>query len=154
MEFLDGHKASLAANAIAENLFAQVNNEGYRTFLMQEIVDHRVNGREVKKGNTFIISPNGGQRRKETTKGWDILVQWKDGSTSWESLKDVKDSYLVEIAEYSHQHKISDEPAFAWWVPHVIKKRERTIEKVKSKYWMKHISSESGYLRQLKKQSA
>ena len=137
MEFLDGHKASLAANAIAENLFAQVDNEGYRTVLMQEIVDHRVNGREVKKGDAFIISPNGGQRRKETTKGCDIIVQWKYGSTSWESLKDVKESYPVEIAEYSHQHKISYEPAFTLWVPHAIKKRERIIAKVKSKYWMK-----------------
>ena len=40
VEFLDGHKASLAANAIAENLFAQVYDEGYCTVLMQEIVDH------------------------------------------------------------------------------------------------------------------
>ena len=49
----------------------------------------------------------------------------------------MKESYPVEIAEYSHQHKISAKPAFAWWVPHVIKKRERIIAKVKSKYWMK-----------------
>ena len=40
VEFLDGHKASLAANAIAENLFAQVDDEGYCTVLMQEIVNH------------------------------------------------------------------------------------------------------------------
>ena len=83
VEFLDGHKASLATNAIAEHLFAQVDNEGYRTVLMQEIVNHLVNGRELKKDGAFIISTNGGQRRKETTKGWEILVQWKDGSTSW-----------------------------------------------------------------------
>ena len=58
-----------------------------------------------------------------------------DGSTSWEMLKDVKESYPVQIAEYSLQHGISNEPAFAWWVPYVIKKRERIIAKVKSKYW-------------------
>ena len=49
----------------------------------------------------------------------------------------MKESYPVEIAQYSYQHKISDEPAFAWWVPHVINKRERIIARVKSKYWMK-----------------
>ena len=81
---------------------------------MQDIVDHRVNGVVVKKYYAFIISPNGGQRRKETTKGWEILVQWKDGSTSWELLKDVKESYPVEIAKYFHQHKLSEEPDFAW----------------------------------------
>ena len=90
VEFLDGHKASIAANAIAENLFAQVDDEGYRTILMQEIVDHWMNRREVKKGDAFIISPNCGQHRNGTTKWWEILVQWKGGYTSWRSLKDVK----------------------------------------------------------------
>ena len=32
-------------------------------------------------------------------------------------------------------NKIEDEPAFAWWVPYVLKKRERIISKAKSKYW-------------------
>lgn len=30
---------------------------------------------------------------------------------------------------------IAHEPAFAWWVPHVLKKRKRIISKLKSKYW-------------------
>ena len=104
VEYLDGHRASLAANTIAENLFAQVDDEGFRTLLLQEIVDHRVNGREIKKDNAFIVSPKGGRRRKDTTKGWEILIQWKDGSTTWEVLKDVKESYPVQIAEYAVQH--------------------------------------------------
>ena len=29
------------------------------------------------------------------------------------------------------------EPAFAWWVPHTLKKRNRIIVKVKSTYWMR-----------------
>jgi hypothetical protein len=40
-EHKDGHKASLAANAIAENMFAQVDDEGNRHVLFQEIVNHR-----------------------------------------------------------------------------------------------------------------
>ena len=47
--------------------------------------------------------------------------------------KYVKESYLVQVAEYAHQRKLSDEPAFAWWVPHVLKKREIIIAKVESK---------------------
>jgi len=62
------------------------------------------------------------------------MGDWKDGSTTWEALKDVKESYPVQLAEYATLHKISDEPAFAWWVPHVIKKRERIIAKVRSKH--------------------
>ena len=84
----------------------------------------------------FIISPNDGQRRKETTQGWEILIQWKYGSTAWGSLKYVKESYLIQLAVYARQRKISDEPSFAWWIPHVLKKRKRIIEKEKFKYWL------------------
>ena len=76
----DGEGPELAR--VVKHLRDGVDDEGYHTVLMQEIVNYRVKGREVKKDDAFIISPNGGQRRKETTKGWDILVQWKDGSTS------------------------------------------------------------------------
>ena len=135
VEFADGYKASLTANAIAENLFSQVDDEGNRFVMLDSIVDHRVNGEELQKDHAFIISSNGGKRRKETTTGWEILLQWKDGSTTWETLKDVKECYPVQLAEYSHHRTISEEPAFAWWVPHVLKKRNRIISKVKSKYW-------------------
>ena len=32
-------------------------------------------------------------------------------------------------------NQIENEPAFAWWVPYVLKKRERIISKAKTKYW-------------------
>ena len=47
MEFLDGHKSAMAANAIAENMFAQIDEEGHRHVLMDEIIDHRTNGKQV-----------------------------------------------------------------------------------------------------------
>ena len=64
-------------------------------------------------------------------------VQWKDGSTDWINLKDLKVSYPVELAEYSKNNQIDQEAAFAWWVPYVLKKRHRIISKLKSKYWQK-----------------
>ena len=45
------------------------------------------------------------------------LVQWKDSSTTWVELKDMKEAYPVQVAEYSVQNHISLEPAFAWWTP-------------------------------------
>ena len=80
----------MAANAIAENLFVQVDNEGHQSVLLQEIFNHCVNMREVAKEHAFIISSNSGQQRNETTHVWEILIQCKDGSKTWESLKDVK----------------------------------------------------------------
>ena len=53
------------------------------------------------------------------------------------SLKGIKESYLVEVAEFAHATRISMEPAFAWWVPFVLRKRNRILAKVKSKYWLR-----------------
>jgi hypothetical protein len=98
-------------------------------------MSHRVDGTQVTCDKAFITSHNGGKRRKETTKGWEILIQWKDGTTTWEMLKDVKESYPVQLTEYAHQSRITNEPALAWWVPHVLKKKNHIISKLKSKYW-------------------
>ena len=37
VKFQDGHRASLAANAIAENLFAQIDDEGNRHILFHRL---------------------------------------------------------------------------------------------------------------------
>ena len=41
------------------------------------------------------------------------------------------------MAEHTVSSCISEEPAFAWWAPSVLKKRNRIIAKIKSKYWLK-----------------
>ena len=38
VEYLDGHKALLAANTIAENIFAQINDEGCCFFFLDSIM--------------------------------------------------------------------------------------------------------------------
>jgi hypothetical protein len=47
VEFQDGYRTSLAANAIAENLFAQIDDEGNRHVMFQEVIDNRTNGKQV-----------------------------------------------------------------------------------------------------------
>ena len=49
----------------------------------------------------------------------------------------MKESYPVQTAEFAKASGIADEPAFAWWVNSVIKKRNRIVSKVKSKYWQR-----------------
>ena len=51
----------------------------------------------------------------------------------WLALKDMKEAYPVQLAEYAVQNRISLEPAFAWWAPYVLKKRNRILAKIKSK---------------------
>ena len=137
MEYSDGHKASMAYNAITMNMFAQVDIEGNRHALFDENADHRTDGKEIKQQDAFITSKNGIQRRLETTAGWEIIVQWKDGSTNWVSLKYMKESYPVQVSEYGVQSIISADPSIAWWVLYVLKKHNIIIAKVKSKYWIR-----------------
>ncbi len=54
---------------------------------------------------------------------------------TWMDMKDVKEASPIELAEYVIANKIDDEPAFAWWVPYTMKKRDRMISNFKAKYW-------------------
>eukprot|EP00957_Ditylum_brightwellii_P138876 10585433-Ditylum_brightwellii.AAC.1 len=74
-------------------------------------------------------------KSKITTRGWELLVQFKDEGQEWVKLKDLKAANPVEFAEYVVVNCLADKPAFKWWVPHAIRKREQIINKVKSKYW-------------------
>ena len=49
----------------------------------------------------------------------------------------MKEAYPIQTAEYAVQARIAEEPAFAWWVAYTLKKRNRVIAKVKSKYWIR-----------------
>ena len=54
--------------------------------------------------------------------GWQICCQCKDRFTSWEKLSDLKESHPVLTAEFAVVHGIDHEPAFNWWVRHMLKK--------------------------------
>ena len=97
----------------------------------------RTDGTQIKEGDSFIHMSNGNKRRRETTKGCEVCIQWKDGSYTWNQVKDAKESFPVQLAEYAVLNQIADEPVFAWWVKKVIKKRDRIISKTASKYWQK-----------------
>ena len=122
----------MTANLIAENMFATVNEEGHRHLLLDSIIDFRKNDDTIKQEDAFIIRKSDTWRRRETTKGWEILVQWKVGTTTWHKMKDINDSYPVQLAEFAIQNKLQDEPVFAWWVKYTIKKKNRIIAKIKS----------------------
>jgi hypothetical protein len=111
-----------AANMIAESLYSQVDTDGREFILMKEIVDHRSDGSAVPVDDAYYVDPNGRTSRRMTTKGWKLLVEWKDGTMDWLPLKDLKGSYPVQVSEYAVANKIAEQPAFAWWVPHVLRK--------------------------------
>ena len=81
------------------------------------------------------MTKSGNRHKKRTTRGWHLCVEWNDGTTNWIPLKDLRESNPIELAEYAVANRIHEEPAFHWWVPFVIRKRNRIVSKVKAKYW-------------------
>ncbi len=135
VEYEDGTVDRMFANAIAENIWSQTDDEGRVSFVMKEITGHRYNNRALSSDDAWIISNNGERKMKKTTDGVEIEIEWNDGSTDWLSLAEVKQGYPLQLAEYAIANKIADTPQFRWWVPTAIRKRDRIIQKAKTKYW-------------------
>jgi hypothetical protein len=60
-------------------------------------------------------------------------TNFKDSSTTFESLKDLKESHPLEMAEYAITQGIDQEPAFNWWVPQVLRLHKCIISLVKKR---------------------
>ena len=75
-------------------------------------MDPRTNGKALSHDEAFYTDHRGKRKLCMTTQGWDLLVEWHDGTTSWVPLKDLKESNPVEVAAYAVANKITDEPAF------------------------------------------
>ena len=56
VEYSDGYRASMSANAIAQNLFASIDKEGNRHVLFSEIVDHRTDVTKVTQQDAFVTT--------------------------------------------------------------------------------------------------
>ena len=130
VEFDDGEVCELTTNVIAESMYTSCDADGNKYILFDSFVDYKSILKAVTKENQRIVH-NGRNSLCQSTVGWHLCVQWKDGSTSWQSLRDLKEAYPVAIAEYAVAQGIDDEPAFNWWVHHVLRKREHIIALVK-----------------------
>jgi hypothetical protein len=102
IEFTDGTREKYQVNIIAKNMLAQVDSEGNQHLLLKEITDHKSNNSAILISKGTVCSVNGMEKPKHTTRVWFLLVQWHDGSVSWERLADLKESnHLVKVAEYA-----------------------------------------------------
>jgi hypothetical protein len=131
----DGSIERYTANIIAENLYSQCDDEGQSFLILSEIIDHKKDASAIPISDGFTISRNGNKVPKKTTRGWKLLCQWKDGSSSWVPLVELKQLNSIELAEYAVANKIHEEPAFKWWTSDVLRRRNRIIAKVKRRYW-------------------
>ncbi len=105
--------AEISANVIAQNMYAMCDTEGNQFLLLAGIVDHWKEESALDKADMMYITHGSNRQIRKTTKGWKLCVEWKDGSTSWERLADLKESNPVELADYAVAHRIETKPAFA-----------------------------------------
>ena len=124
VEFPDGAEKEYTANIIAENMYSQCNPDGEQFLLLSAIRDHKKTRDAIELKDEGYVHVKGRQHDIKTTKGWLLCVEWKDGTTSWERLSGLKESFPVEVAENAVAAGINSEPAFRWWVPHVLNKRD------------------------------
>ena len=67
IKFFDGEIEVYMANIIAENLLSQLDEEGHRQMMIDEIMDHRVMEEAIPKNEGNLITRYGIKRKKRTT---------------------------------------------------------------------------------------
>ena len=133
VEFPDGEVKKYAANIIAENVLSQCDPDGHYSRTVASILDHKRDGSAVTKANKYITNKHGRRKLRQTTVGWSFKVRWNDGSEEWIPLKLLKECNPVDVAEYVNARGIQDEPAFCWWVPYTLRKRDIIVSAISSR---------------------
>ena len=96
----------------------------------------------MDKKDQWIVIKIGRLSVRQTTVGWKFHVKWKDGTVTWTSLKYLKEPNRFEVAEYVTARNIQDGPAFAWWVPFTLIKRDRNLAAVN--FWVSKATHKYG----------
>jgi len=118
------------ANQIVECILSESEVESNINHHIKDFVDHRRDANALTKDEAFL-KVRGKVIPKRTTKGWHLCAELSNGRTEWIDLKTAKNASPIKAARYATANKISDEPAFRWWVPYVLKKQERIIKAIK-----------------------
>ena len=79
----DVSSQELPDNIIAESMFTQVDSEGHHYQFLQEITYHRKDRSSIPISDGMIRLRSGNMVLKNTTQGWDLLSEWKNGSSIW-----------------------------------------------------------------------
>ena len=83
-------------------MISQVDDDGFQTRMMEGIIDSQMDMRVACPKSAKLVKRKGGHKRLRcTTKGWKLLVKWKDGQSNWVPLKDLKESNPVKTAVFS-----------------------------------------------------
>ncbi len=143
-EFPDGHIMEYSANTVAEAIYDSIDDDGIETLIFDEIIGHESDEtaisieeaalmKEMERNNEPIHGSNN-LHPLYTMKGWHICISWKDGSTTWHAVADIKNSNPVQLAEYAMRNNLQNQPAFSWWIKPTLKKKQSFIHAIKARY--------------------
>ena len=130
VEFAGEKVTELTTNFIAESMYTQCNTDGNEHLPLDALVDYQKDNKAISSSDQQI-TVWGRPVTHQTTAGWQICCQRKDGFTSWEKLSELKESHPVQTAKFAVAQGIHHEPAFNCWVKHVLKKRDRIIASIR-----------------------
>ena len=84
---------------------------GNEYLMVESIVDYWNKHKALSVSSQKVVH-RGRSFMRRSTVGWQLCVQWRDGSASLQALKDLKESHPVETAEYAMAQEIYHEPEF------------------------------------------
>ena len=81
VEFEDGEEAELAANIIAQSMYAQCDPDGNQYVMFDSFVDFRRSADALRPTDQKVLKAEGRYFMRRTTARWELFVLWNDGST-------------------------------------------------------------------------
>ena len=76
-------------------MYAQCDPDGNQYFMFDSIVDFRRITTALCYDDHKVLKADGRSFMRRNNAGWQLCIQWKDGSTSWDKLSNLKESHLV-----------------------------------------------------------
>ena len=74
IEFLDSGVREYSANILAQNIYTQVDADGFAHTILDSIIDHSSDGTAVSKANCYVVTQRGLKRERKTTVKWIVNV--------------------------------------------------------------------------------
>ena len=70
-------------------MYSQCDFDRNQYLLMDDITNHKKDQTEIKNTDAIVVV-NGQPQQNKTTKGWLFCILWKDGTTNWGWLVEIK----------------------------------------------------------------
>ena len=75
-------------------MYAACDDSRNENLMMDSVVDYRKSNKAISVSSQKVVH-RGRSFMRQSIVGWQLCVEWRDGLTSWQLHKDMKESRLV-----------------------------------------------------------